>query len=96
MTIKKTTVLTGDAVRTVCIQNEYFTNGTNKQYENMLKYADKYSELGCMNDLHIYEIAKSIVEHTEWLTRDYTKKECIENVMFLLSKASNTHYTIEE
>lgn len=94
--IKATIILTGEMVRKVCIANKYFVNGDNAAYSNVLKYADKYSEIGCINETYIYDIAKSIVEHTHWLTENHTEKEAIKSVMFMLSKESYTIYEIEE
>lgn len=80
MKIKETMVIFPEKVRTVCIENEWYTRGSNEAYGNMLE--------SCYNRKRVttnflYEIACDIFIHSVMDT-DYSINDNIANIMFVL------------
>lgn len=83
MKIIETRVWSAESVRQVCIENNLYTRGNNKEYSAML---DKVEKNYAGNEA-IYAIAKDIMEHSEGQT--------VTNIMFLLAnKAVTTIFEI--
>ena len=66
-------------VRGICIRQDWYTNGTNEDYTNMLMMAENSD--GSADS--IYEIAKDIFNNSDMsrYASDYTDADLIENVM---------------
>ena len=67
-----------------CIRNRFYTCGTNREYENMLRMVDQNDPTPEI----LYQVAKDIYDHS--------KNQTITNIMFVLEKeAVNTFYYID-
>ena len=79
-------------VRSMCINNDYYTRGTCKEYDNMFKM--------CAN-CSVLTIAKDILEHSDKEKLKYTygcsETEVLENICFgLINDCSYTCVEIKE
>ena len=85
MKIIETRGWSAESVRQVCIENNLYTRGNNKEYSAMLDKVEK----NYAGNKAIYAIAKDIMEHSEGQT--------VTNIMFLLAnKAVTTIFEIVE
>ena len=75
-------MLSCDTVRTVCIDNNFYTAGTNEEYEKMFSMVTKNG--GTMPVEEVAEIAKDIAAHT---SEDVT-------VEFVTERLLNAAYVI--
>lgn len=71
-----------NALRSLCIKQDWYTRGTNEQYSEILDYASSKSNLSTRNLVHI---AQDIIAHSE-MHQDYT----IESVLYKLCAATYT------
>lgn len=72
-------------VRTACVENYLYSEGTNEEYERMLQAIEKVQD---PSDYMIYAVAKDIAEHSE--------NQTITNVMFILAnEAIKTTFMID-
>lgn len=92
-TIYTATVWTTDSVRGCCIECDYYTNGSNRDYSEMLDYVDENAP----TTDNVYAVALDIVLHSEIENRyGCTTEEAIEAVMFeLYAHAITTSVEIE-
>lgn len=86
MTIKETRTLYWGYVRSYCIENDLYGNGTNEEYAKLL---DGVQALESVTSKDLYEIAKDIKEHS---TTHYE----ITDLMFDLAKKCNSYFEICE
>lgn len=79
-------------VRQCCIDNQWYTRGTNKDYEEMLDYVrDTKPTIE-----NIFTVAKDIYDHSDFDSRFDTEDEVVEAIMFTLNReAIVTSYFIE-
>ncbi|MPM03139.1 hypothetical protein SDC9_49399 [bioreactor metagenome] len=75
-----------DSLRGLCIRKNWFTNGTNKDYEAMLNQADDAENI--TTDI-IVEIASQIIENSD-MSKDFISDEIFESVCFELFDICNT------
>lgn len=61
-------------VRSACVRNKFYTQGTCEQYDAMLDYVDGAEP----TPENIYIVAKNICEHSE--------NQTITNIMFILER----------
>lgn len=99
MKVKQVSYLTSDEVRAVCCQHDYFTHGTNTEYQAMLKWVDNSLGGYCeeMDDYitpeNLYKLAKEICVHSD--LSDYSDvRQFLESCMYNLSKAANRAYMV--
>lgn len=91
MKIKETMIIFPEKVRSVCIENEWYTRGSSEDYDNMLS--------SCYNRRKVtthflYKIACDIFCHSV-MDADYTINENIANIMFaLINDCVKTSVTI--
>lgn len=85
--IKEERTWSMDQVRLVCIHENWYTEGTVKQYSEMLGFVENNKPTG----LNLFKVASDILEHT-----DEKQGQTIENIMFILGKdACNTFFTVD-
>ena len=79
-----------ESVRMLCVKQQWYTCGTNKEYDHMLEYVRNNKPVLS----NIFIVAKDIFDHSE--NDDYGyEDEVIESIMFLLnSEAIVTSYYI--
>ena len=73
--IEVTRTWSASNVRDICIENGYYTHGTNEDYEHMLNWVNRLYP----NNENMYFIAKDIYEHSHC-------NEPIASIMFLLER----------
>lgn len=84
MTIKEERKIDSAKVRSICINHDWYTCGTNEEYSRMFEMCDRSKG----EAREIYEIAKDITEKsdmTRYFNSGYTKDEVIENVMHYIA-----------
>ena len=95
MTIHEERRISASAIRSICIKNDWYTHGTNGEYESMMKIAEN----GNATKEHIFCTALDIVNHSDmehYYNSGYSKDEVIANVMCYISNdALRISYTIE-
>lgn len=97
MKIKEVKKIDTDKLRNICIKNNWYTRGTNREYSNMFKMCEKDNI--STNDL--YEIAKDIYEHTSvedaksGCSVEYSDIENILNMMIYVNESSYVFYETE-
>lgn len=74
--------ITWDAVRSLCIEKNWYTSGTNEEYGEMLAFVEELEE-ATTEALTI--IATDIYKHSN---TDY----CIESIMWELNRICNTQF----
>lgn len=87
MKYTETRILDSSKLRTVCIQQAWYTCGTNEEYSNL--FSKLHDENGCPENMtteKLAEIAADIMAHSE--ISDYT----ITSVMFVLARACITYF----
>ena len=87
MKYTETRILDSSKLRAVCIQQDWYTRGTNEEYSNL--FSKLHDEDGCPENMtteKLAEIAADIMAHSE--ISDYT----ITSVMFVLARACNTYF----
>lgn len=94
MKIKETRKLSYNGLLKVCINEQWYTRGTNEEYNAMLEMADSINE--SITENHLFKIAANICAHSEF---DAAYDGCsenarIESIMFVLAKACNSHFEI--
>lgn len=70
-------------IRMVCIEENWYTLGTNEEYTEMLNNCNgmEYTKK------RLFKIAKNIYEHSEFYGYEgYEKYDILENIMFILAK----------
>ena len=89
--IEETKSWSSDLVRELCIENQWYTRGTNEEYEVMLDFIENNAPVvGAL-----FVTAKDIYDHSDFDSRYDAEDEVIENIMFLLNrKAVITSYWI--
>ncbi len=92
-TIKETRFISGGSVRQLCIRENYYTNGTNAEYEVLLNAANRLGAENVTAD-GLYSLAKNIYEHSEMDI--YDANEAIAQIMYCLNLACVTTYTITD
>lgn len=93
MHLQETRRIDTDKVRAMCIRNNYYTNGTNEDYNKMFQM--------CGLNFGVLAIASDIFEHSnkERLMQESGcgKKDILENICFeLINDCSFTYVSIEE
>ena len=96
MKIKEIKRIDTDKLRNICINNNWYTRGTNSDYMNMFKMCEKDN----ISTNQLYKIAKDIYEHTDiesatnGCDADYSDDENILNMMIYVNDASYVFYEI--
>ncbi len=81
-TIQETKTWHPERVRQCCIDNQWYTSGTNKEYEEMLDYVrDNKPTVE-----NLFTVAKDIYGHSDFDSRYDTEDEVIESIMFTLNR----------
>ena len=93
-TMTVTRIWSYDSVRGCCITNDYYTNGSNKDYADMLDYVHDHDE---PTEADIYAVALDIVLHSELENRyGCTTDGAIDAVLFeLYNRAITTSVRFE-
>ena len=80
MYLQETRKIYTGKVRAMCIRNDYYTCGTNEDYDNMF--------CKCENNSNVLEIAEDILQHSDKARLMYqsgcSEKEVLENICFQL------------
>ena len=94
MKVKEIKRIDTEKLRHICINNNWYTCGSNADYMNMLKMCEKDN----ISTNQLYKIAKDIYEHTdvESVTNEcdasYSDGENILNMMIYVNDASYVFY----
>lgn len=65
MKITETQRLSMNAVRRMCIENNWYTCGTNEQYDRMLRKVNALSDIQIITVNELYPIADDILAHSD-------------------------------
>ena len=96
MKVKEIKRINTDKLRHICINNNWYTHGTNEEYSNMFKMCKKDN----ITTNQLYKIAKDIYEHTDvtsainGCSTDYSDEENILNMMIYVNDASYVFYEL--
>ena len=85
----ETRILDSSKLRSICIQQAWYTLGTNEEYADL--FAKLHDENGCPENMtteKLAEIAADIMAHSE--ITDYT----ITSVMFVLACSCSTYFDV--
>lgn len=95
MKIETTKLIHSSELRALCIKKEWYTQGTNEDYDKLFR---KVFNMQNISDMDIYNIAKDIVEHSN---KDKLLSECglnekrlIESFMYEINKISDVCFEI--
>lgn len=80
-------------VMCMCIKENFYTAGTNDEYQNFLNCVDNFE----VNPLNIYQLALDIYNHTPldyWNPYGIGKKQALEHIMFLIGERVTVTYEI--
>lgn len=98
MTVKEIRRIDTDKLRHICINNNWYTCGTNADYSKMFAMCEKDNIT--TNDL--YKIAKDIYEHTDVKSAvngcdaSYSDDENVLNMMIYVNDASYVFYEMKK
>ena len=96
MKVKEIKRIDTDKLRHICINNNWYTRGTNADYMNMFKMCEKDN----ISANQLYKITKDIYEHTNiasainGCSTDYSDEENILNMMIYVNDASYVFYEL--
>ena len=94
---KEIRTLSACDLRSLCINENWYTGGTNEEYENLLNMTKKDN----ITTDDIVEMATDIIEHSESAIDGYMKGAgltlggCYTHVMFLLAEKCSTYFVEE-
>ena len=80
---EETRKISYDSLRGLCIANDWYSNGSNEEYDNLLESAAGIDNITC-DDL--VEIATDIKSHSD---TDFD----IETIMYLINHICNVYFT---
>lgn len=81
-------------LKRLCIDNEYYTSGTNEDYESMFDTVDMYNQSRTITNSDILLVAVDIAMHT--IENDVATSDTIQGIMFNIMKyAVDTYFTVE-
>ena len=86
MTITETKRFDADKVRTLCIENQWYTRGTNSDYSDMFAMIDNFNHYETITNDHIAIIATDILKHSNPVDFTDNKYDDIATIMFYLNK----------
>ena len=96
MKVKEIKRIDTDKLRNICINNNWYTRGTNSDYMNMFKMCEKDN----ISANQLYKITKDIYEHTNvasaktGCSTEYSDNENILNMMIYVNAASSVFYAV--
>ena len=86
-----------DDVRQVCIQNQYYTRGTNEEYLDLFNIVRSFSTV---DDTQLFIVAQDIYNHSdvERIMNEGGVDECgvMESILFNLTEVTHTFYEVAE
>ena len=86
-----------DDVRQVCIQNQYYTRGTNEEYLDLFNIIRSFSTV---DDTQLFIVAQDIYNHSDVdrIMNEGGVDECgvMESILFNLTEVTHTFYEVEE
>lgn len=86
-----------DDVRQVCIQNQYYTRGTNEEYLDLFNIIRSFSTV---DDTQLFIVAQDIYNHSdvERIMNEGGVDECgvMESILFNLTEVTHTFYEVAE
>ena len=94
MKVKEIKRIDTDKLRHICINNNWYTCGSNADYMNMFKMCEKDN----ISTNQLYKITKDIYEHTDvesainGCSTEYSDEENILNMMIYVNDASYVFY----
>lgn len=71
-----------ESVRQCCIDNKWYTCGTNEEYSRMLDYVRDSKPILS----NLFTVAKDIFDHSDWDDQLGYEDEIIESIMFKLNE----------
>lgn len=91
--ITETRVLTMEALRKLCIDKGWYTEGTNEDYNNLLLSVKNMN----MTAENIYKVAIDIICHTNLYSSGYyiPDDEVLTSIMYDITDACYSYYTVE-
>ena len=97
MTVKEIKRIDTNKLRQICINNNWYTKGSNADYLKMFKMCDKEN----ITTNQLFKIAKDIYIHTdideaeEGCSRDYSDNDNILNMMIYVNDSTYVFYKIQ-
>lgn len=91
---KEIRTISACTLRSLCIEENWYTSGTNEEYENLLNMTNKDN----ITTDDIVEMATDIIEHSDEAVKFYkecaglTLSDCYTHVMFLIAEKCNTYF----
>ena len=89
-------VMDSDDIRKLCIENEWYTCGSNEDYSDLLNFIDNLENVTTQN---IFEVAINIYEHSdldEWFDNNEDIIDEIKHIMFLIERnCCHTFFTLK-
>lgn len=86
-----------DDVRQVCIQNNYYTRGTNEEYMDLFNIIRSFSTI---DDTQLFIVAQDIYNHSDVdrIMNEGGVDECgvMESILFNLTEVTHTFYEVAE
>ena len=86
-----------DDVRQVCIQNQYYTRGTNEEYMDLFNISRSFSTV---DDTQLFIVAQDIYNHSDVdrIMNEGGVDECgvMESILFNLTEVTHTFYEVAE
>lgn len=93
MKVTETRRLDGYNIRKACIENEWYTKGTNEEYSALM---DSVLGVPDITTERLLKIAMDILEHSE-MNRDYTDEhEFVCDIMFKLAQECVSVFEVTE
>lgn len=84
-----------DDVRQVCIQNNYYTHGTNEEYTDLFNIIRSFS---IVDDTQLFIVAQDIYNHSDVqrIMEEGGIDECgvMESILFNISEVTHTFYEV--
>ena len=79
---KEVRLLGAEALRRLCIDNNWYTMGDNEEYAELLRMASSKN----LTTDEIVEIVEDIIDHSDLTADDFT------NVAYIVANAAHTHF----
>lgn len=89
-TIIETRTLFMDDLRKLCIKNNYYTEGTNEEYDRFLTSVKGVE----MTKNQIYYLAVNIFTHSDIESNGLSTDEIIASIMYNIAEACHTMFTV--
>ena len=84
--VKEVRVLSAQDLRSLCIENNYYTRGDNEEYSNLFEWVGKQHN---MTTTKIMQVAQDIFEHS---SAKVQSEQDIESIAFNVARVCTTYF----